>query len=319
MAALITGGSGFIGVQLVRALLAQGESPIIFSRTPSLTRLDDVADQVGVIRGDLSNFSHVLQAVKQAQPRVVYHLGAMTSVPSEADPASALQTNVLGTFHVLEAARLFEVPQVLFASSMGVYGLDIHDDIISDMTLQRPQLFYGATKVFGEHAGRFYKRKYGLDFRGIRYPSVMGPGVRAPGVAQYTSWAIEASAKGEPYTIWVRPETRVPLLYVTEGAQALVQLAAAPVGQIKTVTYLIDGVKPTPSARELADTIRAKIPGTRIDFQPDPTLQPLIDDLARPFDDSRARQEWGWQPTYDLERIVEAFLRELREHPQRYR
>jgi nucleoside-diphosphate-sugar epimerase len=126
MATLVTGGTGFIGVEVVRCLLDRGETrPVVFSRNPSLTRLDDVADRVEVIRGDLGNFSHVLHAVKQAKPRVIYHLGAMLSVPSEADPAAAFQANAMGTFHVLEAARLFEVPQVLFSSSIGVYGLDI--------------------------------------------------------------------------------------------------------------------------------------------------------------------------------------------------
>ena len=72
----------------------------------------------------------------------------MLSVPSEADPAAAIQANALGTFHVLEAARLFDVPQVLFASSTGVYGLGIQEDVINDDTLQRPLLFYGATKLF---------------------------------------------------------------------------------------------------------------------------------------------------------------------------
>jgi threonine 3-dehydrogenase len=319
MATLVTGGTGFIGVEVVRCLLDRGETrPVVFSRNPSLTRLDDVADRVEVIRGDLGNFSHVLHAVKQAKPRVIYHLGAMLSVPSEADPAAALQANAMGTFHVLEAARLFEVPQVLFSSSIGVYGLDIQDTVISDTTLQRPQLFYGATKVFGEHMGLFYKRKYGLDFRGVRYPSIIGPGVRNPGVAQYTSWVIEACAGGRPFTMWVEPDTKVPIIYIREAAQAIVQLAEAPQAHIKTVNYLVDGVKPTPSAGELAAMVQAKVPGAQVDFKPDLELQRIAHASLRPLDDSRARQEWGWTPTYDLERIVEDFLQEVRQHPQRY-
>ncbi len=319
MATLVTGGTGFIGAEVVRCLLDKGETRlVVFSRNPSLTRLDDVADRVEVMRGDLGNFSHVLHAVKQAKPRVIYHLGAMLSVPSEADPAAAFQANAMGTFHVLEAARLFEVPQVLFSSSIGVYGLDIQEAVISDTTLQRPQLFYGATKVFGEHMGLFYKRKYGLDFRGVRYPSIIGPGVRNPGVAQYTSWVIEACARGTPFTIWVEPETRVPIIYIKEAAHAIVQLAEAPQENIKTVNYLIDGVKPTPSAGELAAMVQAKVPGAQVDFKPDLELQRIAHASLRPLDDSKARQEWGWAPTYDLERIVEDFLQEVRQYPQRY-
>jgi len=318
VATLITGGAGFIGLEVVRLLLEKGEQrPVIFSRNPVRARLGDLADQVEIIRGDLGNFSHVLHAVKQARPEVIYHLGAMLSLPSEADPTAAFQTNAAGTFHILEAARLFEIPRVIFASSIGTYGLDIRDDLIRDTTIQRPLLFYGATKVFGEHMGLFYRRKYNLDFRGLRYPSIIGPGVRTPGGAQYTSWVIEECAKGNPFTIWVKPESRVPVMYIKEAARATVQLASAPVEQIKTVTYLIDGKKPMPSAQELADAVRGKLPEAQITFQPDLEIQRVIDNVL-PLDDHNARQEWGWEPTYTLERMVADFLDELRTNPQRY-
>ena len=107
MATLITGGAGFIGREVVRLLLEQGERrPLVMSRDPSPARLGGLAAEVGVMRGDLGNFSHVLEAVKAARPEVIYHLGATLSVPSESDPATAMQTNALGTFHVLEAADI---------------------------------------------------------------------------------------------------------------------------------------------------------------------------------------------------------------------
>ena len=316
MATLITGGAGFIGLEVVRLLLSRGEKrPLVMSRNPSPKRLGDVADEVEVMRGDLGNFSHVLEAVKSARPQVIYHLGATLSIPSEADPASAMQTNAMGTFHVLEAARLFDVPQVVFASSVGTYGSDIRDDTIGDTTIQRPQLFYGMTKVFGEHMGLFYRRKHGIDFRGIRYPSIIGPGVRTPGAVQYTSWVIESCAQGRPYTIWVEPETRVPVMYIKDAALATVQLAQAPQQAITTVNYLVNGVTPTPSANELADVVRSKILGARIEFKPDAKIQRLIQESLRPLDDHRARQEWGWKPRFDLESLVDDFLLELKAHP----
>ena len=316
MATLITGGAGFIGLEVVRLLLSRGERrPLVMSRNPSVKRLGDVADEVEVMRGDLGNFSHVLEAVKKARPQVIYHLGATLSVPSEADPATAMQTNAMGTFHVLESARLFDVPQVIFASSVGTYGSDIQSAAISDVTIQRPQLFYGMTKVFGEHMGLFYRRKHGIDFRGIRYPSIIGPGVRTPGAVQYTSWVIESCAQGRPYTIWVEPETRVSVMYIKDAALATVQLAQAPRQNLTTVNYLVNGVTPTPSAGELADVVRAKIPGARIAFEPDDDIQRLIQASLRPLDDQKARQEWGWQPSYDLDSLVDDFLLELKAHP----
>ena len=318
MTSLITGGTGLMGAEVVRLLLKQGEKPVVFSRNPVTPRLADVADSVEGIAGDLGNFSHVLNAVKTTRPDVIYHMGGMLSVPSDADPAASIQANAMGTFHVLEAARLFDVPQVLFTSSLGVYGSDITEDFIDDNTLQRPLLFYGATKSFAENMGRFYKRKYGIDFRGIRYPSIIGPGISTPGVAQYNPGVIEECAKGNPFTIWVTPETKIPIMYFTESARSLVELGQAPVENIKAVNYVLTGITPTPSAGDLADMVRAKIPGAQITFEPDPVLQPILEGISKRVDDTKAQQEWGWKPEYDLERSVVVFLEELASNPQRY-
>jgi len=313
MSVLITGGAGFVGLAVARQLLAEGETEItIFSRNPSPGRLGDLTDRVTAVAGDVGNFSHVLDVVKASRPRVIYHLGAMLSVPSDADPAAAIQTNAMGTFYVLEAARLFDVGQVIFSSSIGTYGTDMPDGPIDDLTIQRPVFFYGATKTFGEHMGLFYKRKHGLDFRGIRYPSVIGPGVTTPGAVQYTSWVIAHAAQGKPFTIWVRPDTAMPIMYVTEAAAATIRLAQAPIDGIRTINYVVDGVKPTPSAGELADAVRAKVPGAEIDFDPNPAIQAALDDMIRPLDDTKAREEWGWQPTHDLDKIVDDFLAAVR-------
>ncbi len=137
MSVLVTGGAGLIGAEVVRVLLERGtEEVFVFSRNPSVQRLGDLARQVEVLRGDVGIYSHVFDAVKASRPDTLYHLGAMLSIPSDADPASAFQTNAAGTFHVLEAARLFDVRQVVFASSMGVYGTGIQADETDDFTLQ---------------------------------------------------------------------------------------------------------------------------------------------------------------------------------------
>src|SRR5215213_8739855 len=156
MTVLITGGTGVIGAEVARLLLERGEERIVlFDRNPSTRRLGEAADQVEVIRGDLGIFSHVLDAVQNTQPTAIYHLGGMLSLLCEVDPPAAIQSNAMGTFHVLEAARLFAVPQVLFASSFGTYGDDLGDAPLADTTLQRPTLLYGVTKLFGELLGRF--------------------------------------------------------------------------------------------------------------------------------------------------------------------
>jgi threonine 3-dehydrogenase len=311
--ALITGGTGFIGAQVAADLIDQGaDKPMLFDINPDLERLGPIGDQVEVVRGDLGIFSHVLDAVKRAAPDVIYHLGGMLSLPSDADPAAAFQANAAGSFHVLEAARLFAVPQVILASTVATYGSDITDDAFGDRTLQRPGGFYGITKVMAEHMGRFYARKYGLDFRGLRYPSVVGPGVKTMAMVQYNAWVIEECAKGNPFTIWVTPETRTAILYYRDAARALTELAAAPIGNMQTGIYVLDGPKPMPSAAELADRVRAAIPGARIDFKPDREIMELVGKMRLPIDDSRARQEWGWRHEYDLDAIIAAMIKDVR-------
>ena len=319
MAVLITGGTGFIGTTVARLLLARGEErPVLFDRYPSPQRLDEIAGRVEVVQGDLGNFSHVLDVVKRVRPSAIYHLGGMLSFPSDADPHAAIQTNAMGTYYVLEAARLFDVPKMIFTSTIATYGQDIQEPIISDDTLQRPELLYGVTKVFGEQLGFFYRRKYGLDFRGVRYPSIVGPGVKTPAIVQYNSWAIEESAKGRPYEIYVDPETRCPVMYFKDAARAVVQLGDAPRDRIKRGVYVIAGVTPIASAGELAELIRAKVPGAQLTFNPDRALQPILDKLLLPINDRYAQEEWGWEASYDQEGVIDDFLAELRQHPQRY-
>ena len=289
MSVLVTGGTGFIGAQVVRMLLEQGEKgAVVFDINPSTKLLDDVADEVEVVRGDLGNFSHVLNVVKTFRPKVIYHMGGMLSVPSDADPAASFRANAMGTFHVLEAARLLDVAQVLFASTIATYGMDVREPVVDDYTLQRPQLFYGCTKVFSELLGQFYKRKYGLDFRGVRYPSIVGPGVKTPGIVQYNAWVIEECAKGKPYIMYVKPETRCPVMYFKDSARAIVMLGAAPVENIKMVNYIIAGPTPAASAQELVDLVRSKVPGARIEFQVDEKRQKIIDGFTKPLDDGVA-------------------------------
>ena len=307
MRIVVTGGAGFVGLQVSRMLVDRGHEVTVFSRTPSEKRLGDLNGRVSAVAGDVGNFSHVLDLVKAAKPEVIYHLGAMLSVPSDADPAAAIQTNAMGTFYVLEAARLFDVRQVVFSSSVATYGSGLGKGDVDDWSLQRPTLFYGATKVFGEHMGLVYKRKYGLDFRGIRYPSVVGPGVATPGVAQYTSKVIEAAMAGKTFAIWVEPDSKVALMSLKDAARATVELAEAPVDAIKTVNYLVDGAKPTPTAGEIAEKVRARFQGAGITFEPDPVIAPIMR-RQHELNDSAARTEWGWQPRQDYDAIIDDFV-----------
>ena len=318
MGVLVTGGTGLVGAALVRLLVERGEEDIaVFDRDTARKTLMGVADRVTLIRGDLGILSHVVEAVSSCRPKIIFHLGAMLTAPSNDDPASAFQANAAGTFHVLETARLFGVKQVLFASSIGSYGLDIKSEVIDDFTIQRPTSMYGVSKVFGENLGRYYKLRYGLDFRGLRYPGIMGPGFRTPSLARYASMLIEESVKGRSFVLSMAPDVKHPLLYFKDAAHAMIKLAEAPEAEIKTVNYLLNGVEPLKTAQEMADRVKARLPGARLTFEPDPALTRIYYSM-RPLDDRCAREEWGWHPVYDHERMIDDFIAELRQYPERY-
>jgi threonine 3-dehydrogenase len=257
--------------------------------------------------------------VKESAPQVIFHLGGMLSLPSNADPQSAYATNVAGTYHVLEAARLFQIPKVIFTSTIATYGLDIQKEVIDDFTLQRPITMYGATKVFGELLGRFYRTKYNLDFRAVRFPAIIGPGAKTAHISIYNAWAVEKAFYNEPYEIFVEPQIRCPILYFKDAARSLILLNAAPPEAIQMICYLIAGIKPITSAAELEEAIRKHFPKARLTYKPDPLAMAFHGkNQGIKFEDAIAEKEWGWKPEYSLGRMIEDFYAELRKNPERY-
>ncbi len=313
---LVTGGAGLLGSALVHELVHEGrEKPVVLDINPTPTRLDDVIDQVEYVVGDISDPQVLHSVIGKTRPVRIYHFAAILAPPCERDPMQAIRVNVDGFMHLMEEARQNDVAQVIFSSSLGTFGLDLADDeVLTDTTLQRPTSVYGVTKLFAEGAGRFYKRLYGLDYRAIRYPAIVGPGVRATGYITYTSAMIEYSVRGKPYTIDIEPYTQVPMVHVEDAARAAVVLARAPVENIKTVAYLINGVLPVPTAGEMAEIVRKRISGAQIDFQPDPARQAVLALSARLIDDTRAREEWNWQPRYDTyEKLLDSYVAALQD------
>lgn len=312
MSTLITGGTGFIGAEIVRMLIARNEGPIhVAYRSGNFGRLAGLEDKVQLHQLDLSDPDATEAVVSAVAPKRLFHFGAILTGPGEADPQALLTANAVGFIRMIEAARQAGTEQMIFASSIGTYGRDLGPGPVTDLSLQRPNTVYGVTKVFGENLGAYYRSKYGLDFRGLRYPSIVGPGVTTWSLAQYTSWMIEKPALGQPFTVWTNPETVIPVLYYKDAARAALDLAAAPREQIKTINYLVDGFQPTPNAGQIADAVRQAVPDAQIDFQPDPKAALS---LARNLilDDATARNEWGWSPSFDLDAMVADVIAESR-------
>ena len=117
MSILITGGTGFIGAEIVRQLLAEGEQDIhVLYHSGNFQRVQDLTGRIKLVQADLADLERVAAVVAETRPRVIYHLGAMLTIPSEAQPQASVQANVFGTYALMEAARLNGVSRFLFSS-----------------------------------------------------------------------------------------------------------------------------------------------------------------------------------------------------------
>jgi nucleoside-diphosphate-sugar epimerase len=311
MASLITGGTGVIGSELAHHLVALGEEVVLFNRSTRSSRLDDIADKVRWVQGDVSNWSQVISAVKENDIEYIYHTGAMLTKVSEKDMWGSFNTNVVGTLNMLEAARMFDVKKMMFTSSIGTYGLGI-SETVTDTTLQRPTDFYGIGKLYCEGVGRYYRQKFGLDFRSIRYAAVVGYSVHTPG--HWVPPMIEDAVSGKPHECSVTEDTRTWMISRKDAARAAYMVLQAPKENIKMVNYNVSGPIQTISAAEVAKAIKKFIPDARITFQKGQNLSGTHEGhMGKIFDDSYARKEWNWNPEHEtVEKIVGAFIKEMK-------
>jgi len=308
MAILITGGSGFIGKELSKILLGKKHEVVLFDMVPPLEQ-EKGGEKSPFVRGNISDWAEVCNVIREWKVEHIFHLAAMLSAQCEANPWAAIQVNGLGIYHILEASRLFGVRKVIFTSSMGAYG-PVQNGFVSDDTLQRPQIMYGVTKVFGELLGLYYHRRFGIDFRGVRFPQLIGPGIKSEGYGQYNPKMIESALKGVPFEAWVTKETSIPIMYIKDAIRCLLELFEAEEGKIKTRVYCVGQITPSPTAGDLLGEIRKHFPQVSITFRPDPKAMEVLRSIPTQLDDTNASKEWGWSIRYGLKEMVEDFIKE---------
>ena len=312
---LVTGGMGFLGTWLARELLNNGEEVVIFDMKRELP--DSAADlkgKVEIYNGDISNWVHVVEAVKKYNIDCIYHLASMITIASRDDPPAAFRVNIVGTMNVLEAARILGVRDVIFASSGATYGSVINPPpkMVYNDTLQRPDTMYSTTKLCCERLGEQYHRQYGVNFRALRFSMAVGPG--RPITYFFGDWSavITRPAQGKPYTTHSNPLIHCGYIYAKDAIQALIGLKNAPESKLRQRVYNVDGFMA--NLTEVVEVVKKHIPDAQITFDWDKSEEMKAFNNANSFkfDNTVAFEDFGYQPRYLLNEMVEDFINEVR-------
>lgn len=307
---LIIGGYGQIGSELsIKLGEIYGNEHIIIAdvKKSALEKLQVFTYEFL----DVRDRSRIREICKKYNIGIIYHLAAILSAVGEQNPLLAYDVNLNGVINVLEVARELGIKKVFIPSSIAAFGPTTPRVNTPQHTILEPTSMYGITKVAGELLGEYYVHKFGLDVRGIRYPGIISyetlPG---GGTTDYAVEIFYEAIKHKRYTCFLRPDTRLPMMYMPDCLKATIDLMNADFSKLKHHSnFNVAAFSFTPA--ELAAEIKKHIPDFEITYQPD-YRQQIADSWPETIDDSAAREEWGWKPDYDISAMTEDMLYHVR-------
>ncbi len=309
---LVTGALGQIGSELTAALRQRhGDANVVATdiHMPADTVLRDSGPFEFL---DVLDPHHITRVMQRHDVGTIYHLAAVLSAVGESRPNVAWQVNVNGLYNILEAARQYG-SSLFFPSSIGAFGETTPRDQTPQDTIQRPQTIYGVTKLTGELICDYYHHRFNLDTRGVRFPGLISYQTEPGGGT--TDYAVEIffeAVRHHKYTCYLRPDTRLDMMYMPDAIKAMIQLMEADPGQLAhRNAFNITSMNFTPE--ELAGEIRRHIPDFEMTYDVDPVRQAIADSWPNSMDDSAARAEWGWAPQYGLSAMTVEMLAKLGE------
>ncbi len=309
---LVIGSAGQIGSELTLALrdIYGGDNVIAGVRK---TKPSEKLTETGPCEVvDALDVDALVSTVKKYNIDAIINMAAILSATGEKNPMLAWDVNMNGLINVLEIAREFKMKQVLVPSSIAVFGPTTPVDNTPQETILKPTTIYGVTKVAGELIGDYYVKKYGLDVRGLRYPGIIShetlPG---GGTTDYAVAIYYEAVKNKKYTCFVNENTRLPMMYMPDCLKATIDLMQADFSKLKHHSDFNVGAMSF-SAAELAESVEKYVPGFEINYQPD-ERQAIADSWPNSVDDTPAREEWGWQPDYDLDAMTQDMLKAIKE------
>jgi len=308
---LIIGAAGQIGSELTLALRKIHGNNRVFA-TDIKDAPPDIKDGGPYQLMDVMDDKRLIHFVIRHKITQIYHLAAVLSGNAEKLPLQAWHINMNSLMNVLEIAKLVEdVKRVFWPSSIAVFGPSTPREQTPQLTTMEPTTVYGISKLAGERWCEYYFKKYDVDVRSIRYPGLISYKTEPGGGT--TDWAVEiyydAVRKGS-YTCFLKKDTKQPMLFMEDAINATIRLMEVDNKRLKLHTgYNIMGVSVSPE--DLAREIRKHIPDFRITYAPD-FRQDIAMTWPESVDDSLARMHDDWKPYYDLKRITEIMLMEIK-------
>ena len=307
---LVTGATGQVGSELTMELRKKygGDNVIAAGhrRKPSGKLVNSGPFEYI----DVTDRESIEKVVQKYDINTIYHLAAVLSAIGEEKPQLTWKVNKNGLYNVLEIAREHGLVRVFWPSSMAVFGPEAPRVNTPQDAVLIPRTMYGVSKVAGELLCNYYFLRFGLDVRSVRYPGVISS--ETPPGGGTTDYAVEIfyeAVKKKRYTCFVREDTVLPMMYMPDCIKAAIDLMEADSSRIACRTsYNVTGM--SFSAGELTSEIKKYISQFECEYRPD-FRQKIADSWPMSINDSVAREEWGWNPTYDLVAMTKDMIEKL--------
>lgn len=242
----------------------------------------------------------------------IYHLAAILSGNAEKKPLASWHINMESLLNVLELARELKLHKIFWPSSIAVFGPTTPRIKTPQFTVMEPNTVYGISKLAGERWLEYYFQKYGVDSRSLRYPGLISYKTEAGGGT--TDYAVEIfyeAVRSGQYECFLSENTYLPMMFMDDAINATIGIMEADASKIQVrSSYNVAGISFSP--RELADSIKNRMPEFKISYNPD-FRQAIADSWPQSIDDNVAVRDWGLKTTFDLKRMTEVMLKGVRE------
>ena len=308
---MIIGSTGQRGSELTRKVREiYGGTHVVAGYIKGAEPQGELAEGGPMAECDVTNPQMIADVVKQYSIDTIYNLAALLSVVAESKPRLAWRIGIDGLWNILEVAREHGCA-VFTPSSIGSFGLDTPKWKTPQDTIQRPRTIYGVSKVTTELLSDYYFNKYGVDTRSVRFPGVISY-ITPPGGGT-TDYAVDiyySAVRGEKFVCPIKEGTLMDMIYMPDTLDAAVQLMEAdPTRLIHRNAFNIASLSFAPET--VFQAIKRYKPDFEMVYDVDPLKQSIAESWPDCMDDHWAREEWDWNPKYDLDTMTRDMLEKL--------